>query len=87
MESHKDEKKSPVQASQDYSTRIFLFGLELIPYFAIPAIVGIFINKKVIEAYPDTNSLVTASIFFAMYVCSWIVVVMRFRSVRSRHKK
>lgn len=87
MESQTDEKKTPVQASQDYSTRVFFFALELIPYFAIPAILGIFINKKVLEVYPDTSTLATASIFFVMYVCSWILVVMRFRSIRRQSKK
>ncbi len=87
MQTPQNEQKTPVQASQDYSTRIFLFALELIPYFAIPAGIGFYINKRVVESNPDTSILITAMIFFAMYLFSWSIVVMRYKAIRRQHQK
>jgi hypothetical protein len=86
MQTPQNEKTS-VQAKQDYSTRIFLFALELIPYFAIPAAVGFYINKRIVAANPDTSLLVTGAIFFAMYFFSWSIVVMRYKAIRRQHQK
>lgn len=87
MESSQTEITPAVQASQEYSTRIFFFALELIPAFGIPAIFGIYLNKLVLETYPNVGSAATATIFFTMYVASWAFVIKRYRAIKKMQKK
>ncbi len=86
MQPVSDKKSETVQSKQDYSTRIFLFALELIPYFGLPAIIGFFANKRVQELYPESGIPATIAIFFTTYMFSWLIVIARYRSV-TRHMK
>ena len=87
MQPSQDKEKTTNQASQDYSTRVFLFALELIPSFGIPAIIGFYINKLVLGSFPNAGTAATATIFFIMYVFSWVYVVMRYRSIKQKQQK
>lgn len=75
------------KSSQDYSTRLFLFALELIPYFGLPALIGYFVHKRVELLYPNAGFLATFGIFFTSYVVSWVIVIVRYRSVTRQMKQ
>jgi ABC-type transport system involved in Fe-S cluster assembly fused permease/ATPase subunit len=87
MEPTQKESKPETQTSKDYSTRMFMFALELIPYFGIPAIIGLYANKKIIGVYPDTSFPITAVIFLFTYILSWVLVVKRYQSIKRQIKK
>jgi hypothetical protein len=87
MEPLQNTEKQDIKSSEQYSTRMFLFALELIPYFGVPALVGLYVNKRILESYPETNVPVTALIFISTYICSWVLVVIRYRSIKSQLKK
>ena len=87
MESSQNEKTSAVQASQDYSTRVFLMALELIPAFGVPAIIGFFLNRLVLNSYPNPGAAATATFFFIMYPASWVFVIKRYRAIKKMQKK
>lgn len=80
-ETNKDAH-SPTPDVHRYGTRMFLFALELIPIFGIPAIIGVFLSKWVRATYPGTGTGTTVAILFVLYTLSWIVVFLRFRSLR-----
>lgn len=87
MQTPQDIKNNSIQSSQDYSTRLFLFALELIPYFGVPAIIGYVVNRRVEEMYPESGILPTVAIFFSTYLCSWIIVIARYRSITRKMKQ
>lgn len=87
MQLSQENKTPSVQASQDYSTRIFLFALELIPYFGIPAAIGLYVHKRLAEANVENTFLITAAIFLFTYVCSWTIVIFRYRAIKRQYQK
>jgi hypothetical protein len=87
MQLSQENKTPSVQASQDYSTRIFLFALELIPYFALPAILGFFLQKRFVASNPDSTFLITVGIFSTTYILSWAIVYLRYSSIKRKYQK
>ncbi len=81
------EQKVSGKNTPDYSSQMFWFALELIPYFGVPAILGLFLNKKIETLYPKFGIAATATIFFVTYSISWVIVVLRYRSIKRLHQK
>lgn len=81
MQPDTENTQKTVRNSEEYSTRIFLFALELIPCFALPAIIGYFVNDWVSGQYPGLGMPGTIGIFATAYTFSWAVVIARYRSI------
>lgn len=71
---------------QKQTTKIFMLGLEILAYFSIPAVLGVFVGKWVEKEY-GINIMIP--LLFGTYIISWGIVVVRYRSItkQSREKK
>lgn len=69
---------------QKYTNRIFFLGLEIIFYFGIPAVLGVWIGNMVDKKY---NLNINIPILFATYIISWIIVFLRYKSIKKSFKK
>lgn len=73
----KDLKKE----NEKYSNRVFFFGFEVIAYFAVPAVLGVLLGKY-LERVHDIS--ITIPILFGTYILSWIIFIVRYRSLRKK---
>jgi len=87
MQANSDTPQKTTRTREEYSTRIFLFALELIPYFGIPALIGYFINDWLQQSYPGLGLAGTVGVFVTTYIFSWIVVIARYRSITRNLKQ
>lgn len=68
------------------TTKIFWLGLETSFIFAIPAIAGVFIGKK-IDSWYNTNGLALVATLLVTFVFSWVVVLARYYRLNKKLKE
>lgn len=69
---------------QKYGTRMFFLGLEIVGYFAVPAILGVFVGKFVEKKYEID---ITIPLLFVTYIISWSIVAIRYRMIQKQLRK
>lgn len=69
---------------QKQTTKIFILGLEILAYFSIPAVLGVFVGKWVEKKYGVD---ITIPLLFVTYIISWGIVAMRYRSITKQSKE
>ena len=72
---------------KDFGHRMFIFGLEIILYFGIPAFGGAFLGKYLEKVYGGNGARFTVPILIFTYIFSWCLVVFRYRMIKRQTKK
>jgi len=69
-----------------YTTKIFWLGLQISFIFAIPAVIGVIIGKKIDYIF-NTNNKITIFILFLTFIFSWVLVVIKYRILNRKIKE
>lgn len=69
-----------------YTTKIFYLGLKIALIFAIPAVIGVLIGKRV-DAYYGTHNKWSIGILAFTFVLSWIITIVMYNNISKNIKK
>lgn len=69
-----------------YITKIFWLGLQISFIFAIPAMIGLVVGKKLDVMY-KTNNTITIFILFFTFIFSWFLVFIKYNKLNKKLKE
>lgn len=69
-----------------YVTKIFYLGLKIALIFAIPALIAVFVGKKLDLIY-GTGKNITYSFLAFAFILSWTMTIMMYNSLAKKIKK
>ncbi len=67
-------------------TRIFWLGLEIALIFAVPAVLGVLIGKRIDAHYGLEDKFSVAFLVFT-FILSWIITVVKYKTLSKKIKK
>ena len=74
------------QEKDKYITKIFYLGLKIALIFAIPAVGGVFLGKRLDILY-GTGKTITYSILAFAFILSWTITIMMYNDLANKIKK
>ncbi len=75
------DQKDLHKKRESYRNQFFVLGLEIIAYFAAPAVLGVFLGKKIDSVY-GTDPIFLLVCLGASYVFSWTIFLWRLGRVK-----
>ena len=79
LEALKSEKNKHIN-------KIFWLGLKIALIFAVPALLGVFIGRK-LDANAGTGSDITIGILVGTFILSWIITIFLYKKVSKRMRE
>jgi F0F1-type ATP synthase assembly protein I len=83
MEKDLQKEQELKKKREFYRNQFFVMGLEIIVYFALPAVLGILLGKK-LDAYFGTEFVFVLISLAVAYVLSWTIFLFRLRHVKKK---
>ncbi len=74
------------QEKDKYVTKIFYLGLKIALIFAIPAVGGVLLGKRLDILY-DTGKAITYSMLAFAFILSWTITITMYNNLAKKIKK
>ncbi len=69
-----------------YITKVFWLGLKIALIFAVPAIIGVFIGKR-LDLYYGTGKTISYFILLFTFILSWVITIVMYNNLSKKIKK
>ncbi|OGZ70232.1 MAG: hypothetical protein A2904_00725 [Candidatus Staskawiczbacteria bacterium RIFCSPLOWO2_01_FULL_33_9] len=69
-----------------YITKIFWLGFQISFIFAIPAVIGVVVGRKIDYIF-NTNNKITTFILFLTFIFSWFLVFVKYNKLNKKLKE
>lgn len=80
-----DEENKLKFEKEKYVMKVFYLGLKIALIFAVPAIIGVFLGRKLDNLY-NTGEAITMSILAFTFILSWVITIVMYKNLNRKIK-